>query len=107
MIEALVGLLIAGLVAMAIVAVLCVLWAIAYLVWWVLFLPFKLLGFAFKGLMFLLLLPVLLVVGAVATAIFGIEIIAALLPAALFVLLVWGVFRLMRPHRRSTVSATR
>jgi hypothetical protein len=96
-----VQLMIAGVVALVCVAVLGILWAVAYLCWWVLFLPFKLFGVAVKGLIFMLMLPLILIAGVVMTLVFGFNVIGALIPAALFVLLVVGVFRLLRPRGHS------
>ena len=104
LISGLVQVMIVGLVAMVCVAVLGVLWAIAYFCWWILFLPFRLFGIAIKGLVFVLLLPVFLIAGTVVSLIFGFHVIGALLPAALFVLLVVGIFRLLRPGRRHSAA---
>ena len=64
------------------------------LVFWIVLLPFKLLGFVFRGLAFLLFLPFLLLLGGGIVFLVGLPILLAVLatvaPAVLFVLaIVW------------------
>ena len=63
---------------------------------WLVFLPFRLLGWIFKGLGLLLCLPVLLVVGVLAVAVFGFGAVMFLVPVLPFALLVWILWRTMR-----------
>jgi len=74
-------LLVAGAIAVAGVAVLGLLWAVVALVCWVLVLPFKLLGLAFRGVAFLLALPFLLVAGILGATMFGIGALVFMIPA--------------------------
>jgi hypothetical protein len=78
-------------------AVISALLGVAALVFWVVLLPFRLLGFAFKALGALLFLPVLLVGGLVITALVGIPLLfVALLPALPIALLVAAIWWLTR-----------
>jgi hypothetical protein len=86
-----------GFAAFVIFAVVSALLGVAALVFWVVLLPFRLLGFAFKALGALLFLPALLVGGIVITALVGIPLLLmALLPALPIVLLVAAVWWLTR-----------
>lgn len=95
-----------GALAMVGVAILFVVWAVASLICWVLFLPFKLMGLVFKGLAFLLVLPILLIVAVVAALVFGLGIFSFLLPALPLVLIALAFVWLLRREKR-TVSHAR
>jgi hypothetical protein len=82
-----------------------ILWAVVSLVCWLIFLPFKLLGLAFKGAAFLLALPFMLLVGLLAVLLFGAGLIAFSLPALPFVLLVLGAWWLVRRARTAPASS--
>ena len=66
-------------------------------------LPFKLLGFLFKGVAALLLLPLMLVLGLVGFLLFGAGILVLLLPALPLVLLALGIWWLAK--RRAQPAA--
>ena len=84
----------AGLVVFAVVSALL---GVAALVFWVVLLPFRLLGFAFRALGALLFLPALLVGGLVIAALVGIPLLfVALLPALPIALLVAAIWWLTR-----------
>lgn len=79
---------------LASLVVLSALAGVVSLVFWVVLLPFKLLGFVFRGLAFLLFLPFLLLLGGGIVFLIGLPILLAVLvtaaPAVLLVLaLVW------------------
>jgi hypothetical protein len=96
--------LVLGLVGLAVMAVVGLFAALASLIWWVIALPFKLLAFSFKGLAALLALPFLLLFGLLGVVLFGLGMLAFMLPALPLVLvaaLVWALFR-----RREKSSAT-
>ena len=69
----------------------------AMVVGWVLFLPLRLLGFLFKGLGFVVALPVLAVLGLVAILVFGVGVVLAALPIlpllAVGALIWWAIGR--------------
>ena len=84
----------AAFVVFAVVSALC---GIAALLFWVVLLPFRLLGFVFKALGALLFLPVLAIVGLVVAVLVGVPLlIAALIPALPIVLLVAAVWWLAK-----------
>ena len=91
------GLLALGFAAFVVFAVVSALLGVAAILFWVLLLPFRLLGLVFKALGALLFLPALLVGGLVLAALVGIPLLfVALLPALPVVLLiaaVWGLAR--------------
>ena len=72
------------------------------LVFWIVALPFKLIGLAFRA---LFLLPLLLPIGLVALALVGVALFLTLLPALPIVALVMLVWWLARGGRRKTVAA--
>ena len=79
---------------MAGLAVFGVLAALASLVCWILFMPFRLLGLVFKGIAFLLFLPFALLIGGALVLLVGIPLVATVLlmaaPVVLFgALIVW------------------
>lgn len=94
-----------GAFAFVALAVLGLLWAVASFVCWILFLPFKLLGLAFKGLGLLLMLPFLLIAGVVGALVFGVGVFAFLLPALPFILVVLAIVWLMRRGRSEASPA--
>jgi hypothetical protein len=86
-----------GFVAFVVFAVVSALLGVAALVFWVVLLPFRLLGFAFKALGALLFLPALLIGGLLIAALVGIPLLfMALLPALPIALLVAAVWWLTR-----------
>ncbi len=95
-----------GFAAFVVIAVVSALFGVAALVFWVVLLPFRLLGFVFKAQGALLFLPVLLVGGLVLGALIGIPLLlAALVPALPIVLLVALVWWLARRGVHSAASA--
>jgi hypothetical protein len=94
-----------GALALAVLAMLGVLWAVASLVCWVLFLPFKLLGLIFRGFAFLLALPFLLIAALIGVAIFGVGVLLFLFPAVPIILIALGIWWVMR-HRDKRAPVT-
>jgi|KBSSwiStaDraftv2_1062776.scaffolds.fasta_scaffold167817_2 hypothetical protein len=101
MIEAMVGVLTTMLTVMIVGLVV----AAVSMALWLVFLPFKLLGFMFKGLGLVLALPILLVFGALGFLVFGIGMFVFMIPCAPFLLVAYLVWRWMRGRPRATVSA--
>ncbi len=98
----LLGIGLAGLVA---IAVLSAIGGLVALVLWVVTLPFRLLGFAFKLLGALLMLPLLALGGFLMVVILGVPLLFALvLPALPIVLLVWLIWWLAHRGSRSTAT---
>jgi len=98
------GLLVSGIVGLFVLAVLGLVGAVISLVFGVVLLPFKLLGFAFRSAAVLLALPLLAVFGLLAFVIFGMGALLFLLPALPLVALVCGLIWLFR-RRPHTVRA--
>ncbi len=94
-----------GLAALVVIAVLSAVGGLVALLLWLVMLPFRLLGFAFKLLGALLMLP-LLAVGGVVLAIFvGVPLLLAVaLPVVPFALLAWLIWWLMHRGDRSTAT---
>ena len=95
-----------GFAAFVVFAVVSALLGVAALVFWVVLLPFRLLGFAFKALGALLFLPALLIGGLVIAALVGIPLLfMALLPVLPIALLVAAIWWLTRRglHRAAPV----
>ena len=90
------------LVGIAVLGVLC---AVASLVCWVLFLPFKLLWFVFRGFALLLALPFLLVAGLMGALIFGAGVLIFFLPALPIAAIALGIWWLMRRRASPTAHA--
>ena len=89
-------LVVGGAVALAAVIFLGVIWAVVSLVFSLVLLPFKLLGFLFKGVAALLLVPFMLVLGLVGFLALGAGILVLLVPAFPLVLLALGIWWLVR-----------
>lgn len=100
MIELVVG---AALLFAAIVVIGTLIGALS-LVFWVVTLPFRLLGLAFRAIGALLLLPLLLPIGLVALAVCGVGLLVALLPALPVVLLVLLIVWLVRGGRKPATA---
>jgi hypothetical protein len=90
------GLLVLGALGFAAFLVLSLVWAALSMVFWVVLLPFKLLGLVFRGMAALLLLPLLLVFALVGCLIFGAGMLVFLIPAFPVVLLVLFAVWLVR-----------
>lgn len=94
-----------GLAAFVVIAVLSAIGGLVALVLWIVTLPFRLLGFAFKLLGALLMLPLLALGGLLLAVLVGVPLLFGLLlpalPIALLAWLVWWLF-----HRGSRSAAT-
>ena len=98
-------LLVLGTLAFAALAVIGILTAGLSLVFWVIFLPFRILGWVFKGLGLLLALPFIALFGVVGLLVFGFGALVFLLPFAPVALLVFLVGRASRKNPSpSTIS---
>lgn len=75
------------------------------MVLWLVFLPFRILGWAFKAIGLVLALPFLLVFGVVGFLIFGMGTMIFMIPFVPFLLLSWFLWRWMRGRPRATISA--
>ena len=97
------GLLVSAVAGVFVLAVLGLVGAVISLVFGLVLLPFKLLGFAFRGAAVLLALPLIAVFGFVAFLIFGVGALIFCLPAlpivALVLALVWLFRRRANPLR--------
>lgn len=101
MVELVVG----GALVFAALLALGVIWAVISLVFTLLVLPFKLLGWLFHGVAALLLFPFLLVLGLVGVLVFGAGMLVFLLPAFPLVLLGLGIWWLTRRRRTGAPAA--
>jgi len=100
----LIGIFVLGALVVAGVVFLGVLPVILSLLFGIILLPFKLLGLLFKGIGFLLAVP-LLALGAFALfLVVGVGILALLLPILPFALLVFGLVWLLRRRRHPTTA---
>lgn len=100
MLELLVG----GAVALAGLAVFGLLWAVVAMICWVIVLPFKLLGFAFKGLAFLLALPFILVIALLAAVVFGVGAFLFAIPALPVIVLAAIIWWFATRNRNARVA---
>lgn len=71
----------------------------------VVILPFQLLGWLFKGLGLLIVLPFLLLLGTFCFLLFGFGALVLVIPLAPFLVLTYLLWRWMRGRTRATVSA--
>ena len=60
------------------------------------FLPFQILGWLFKGLGLLIAIPLMLVFGFVGVLVFGVGVIFFMIPVLPFALLVWLLWKALR-----------
>jgi len=86
------------------IAALCLIGVVAALVCWLFVLPFQILGAVFRGLAFLLALPFIALFAILGVVLFGAGLLVFLFPALPLVLIVVGIWLLMR--RRSRTAAT-
>jgi len=98
-------LLVLGFIGLVLIAGFGLLAAIASMIWWVVLLPFKLLAFAFKGLAAVLALPFLILFGVLGFALFGVGLVAFIVPALPLILIVALIVALFR-RRDQKSSAT-
>jgi hypothetical protein len=101
-----VELLVLGSLAFAMVVVFAVLASVFGLVLWLVFLPFRILGWLIKGVALLVALPFVAVFGVVAFVALGAGMLMFLLPFLPFALLVLGAWWLVRRTQRSAASVT-
>ncbi|MEK7824173.1 MAG: hypothetical protein AAB290_03935 [Candidatus Eisenbacteria bacterium] len=99
-------LLVLGALAFAAVVVFAVLASVFGLVLWLVFLPFRILGWMIKGLALLVALPFVAVFGVVALVALGAGMLMFLLPFLPLALLALGAWWLVRRTRRSAASVT-
>lgn len=90
--------------ALTVVFVLAVVASVFGVVLWAVFLPFRILGWLFQGLLLLLALPFLLLFGVFGFAVFGAGMLLFLLPVVPFVLIALGAWWLVRRRPPSTVT---
>lgn len=100
------GFLVLGVLGFTALIVFGVLAAVFSLVGWILFLPFKLFGFLFRGVALLLALPFFLLFGGGAALVFGLGIFMFLIPALPLVLIALGVWWLMKRRAHPAPHAT-
>jgi hypothetical protein len=89
----------------AAVLVFGVLFSLGSLLLWLIVLPFKLIGFVFRGLALLFALPFLLIAAVVGVLVFGLGFMVFLTPAVpliALVALVWWLVRRVPPATRTT-----
>lgn len=98
-----IGMLIGGVLGLAGLIVFGVLGAVFALLFGLLVLPFKLLGFALRGVGFLIALPFLLLGGLVLLLVCGVAGLALFTPILPLALLVFAIVWLTRRRRRSAV----
>lgn len=94
-----VELVVLGALALAAFIVIGSLVTVFSLVGWIISLPFRLVGLAFKGLGLLIGLPLLMFAGLIVALVVGVGALLALVPLLPVILLVLGVVWLVR-HRR-------
>ena len=99
-------LVVGGAIAFAALVFLGVVGAVVSLVFSLVLLPFKLLGFLFKGVAALLLVPFALVLGLVGFLVFGAGILVLLVPAFPLVLLALGVWWLVKRREQPAARPT-
>jgi len=93
-----------GVLVLVGITVFGLLWSAVAFFLWVLFLPFKLLGLAFRGVACLLALPFLLIIGLVGVALFGAGLLVFMIPAMPIVLLALGAWWLVRRSSRAATA---
>ena len=95
-----VELLVLGTLAFAALVVFAVLASVFGLVMWLLFLPFRIIGWLFHGFALLLAIPFVAIFGVVAIVVFGAGMLMFLFPFLPFALLALGAWWLVRRTRR-------
>ena len=94
-----------ALAVFVVIAVLGLAASLAAMIWWVLLLPFRLLGFVFKLLAGVLALPFLVLFAVIGAVIFASGLVIFFVPFLPFALLVAGLWWLMKS--RSPVAGSR
>ena len=95
-----------GVLAFAAIVVVAVLASVFGMVMSLVFIPFQIAGWLFRGLGVLLALPLIAVFGVVALVVLGAGILMFLLPFVPIALLAWGAWWLVRRTRRSAATVT-
>jgi hypothetical protein len=95
-----------GVLAFAAVVVIAVLASVFGLVMWLVFLPFRLVGWLLHGFAMILALPFVAIFGVVAFLVLGAGVAMFLLPFLPLALLALGAWWLVRRSRRSVASVT-
>ena len=98
--------LVLGSLALAAVVVFAVLASVFGLVMWLIFLPFRVLGWLIHGIALLLALPFVAVFGVVAFVALGAGMLMFLVPFLPLALLALGAWWLVRRTRRSAATVT-
>ena len=96
-----------GTLAFAAVVVFGVLASVFGLVMWLIFLPFKILGWIFNGIALLLALPFVAVFGVIALLVVGGGMLMFLVPFFPIALIALGAWWLVRRNQRSVATAAR
>ena len=102
-----VELLVLGSLAFVALFVFAVLASVFGLVMWLVFLPFRIMGWLLHGLAFLFAIPFVAVFGVIAVLALGAGALMFALPLLPFVLIVMGAWWLVRRNHRSAATATR
>ena len=97
-------LLVLGALAFAAVVVLAVLGSVFGLVMWLVFLPFRIIGWLFHGIALLFALPFVAIFGVIAVLVFGAGMLMFLIPFLPIALIALGAWWLVRRSQRSTAS---
>ena len=100
-------LLVLGTLALVALFVFAVLASVFGLVVWLVFLPFRILGWLFKALAFLLAIPFVAVFGVIAFLVFGAGMLMFLLPFLPLALIALGAWWLVRRGQGSAATVTR
>ncbi len=101
-----VELLVLGTLAFAAFVAFAVLASVLGLVVWLVFLPFRIVGWLFHGFALLLALPFVALFGVIAVLVFGAGMLMFLLPFVPIALVALGAWWLVRRTQRSAASAT-
>ena len=89
-------LLVLGALAVGAMVVFCALASVAAMIGWLVWLPFRMIGWMFKGVALLITLPFLLLAGVAAVVFFGFGLVVFFLPLLPFALITLFVVWLMR-----------
>ena len=102
-----VELVVLGTLAFAAIVVFGVLASVFGLVMWLVFLPFRIIGWLVQGAAFLLALPFVAIFGVIAFLALGAGLLMFLVPLFPFVLIALGAWWLVRRNQRSAATVTR
>jgi len=103
----LVELLVLGALAFAAVAVFGVLASVFGLVMWLIFLPFRIMGWLFHGIALLFALPFVAIFGVIAMVVLGAGLLMFLIPFFPIALIALGAWWLVRRNQRSATTIAR